>query len=119
MKEEMIRVGILDAKTREFNVGEIRNDLQTFYEVIDCDTIDIAVRDVYDQTFDIIVDDEGLLKEDPIVTAIDTNFQPMLVGTLIFCHHDSEGNLTSISEEDEHRLRLATISGYAWPCSYL
>ena len=118
MKEEMIRVGILDARTREFNVGEIRNDLQAFYETIDCDIIDIVVREVYEKPFDIIVDDEGLLKEAPIVTAIDADFQPMLVGTLIFCHHDSKGNLTSISEEDERALRLATISGYAWPCNY-
>lgn len=113
-----MKVGIFDAKTRQFRVEDIKDDLETFYKIIDCDTIDIVTRYVNDVQFDIICDDEGLLKEDPIVTAVNMKLEPMLVGTLILAHHDGNGNLTDITDEDELLQPIINMMGMIWPCEY-
>lgn len=114
-----MKVGIFDAKTRQFRVEDIKDDLETFYRIIDCDTIDIVTRYVNDVQFDIICDDEELLKEEPIVTALSMNLKPMLVGTLIFAHNDGHGNLTDITDSDETLLKfITTLTGAIWPCEY-
>lgn len=114
-----MKVGIFDAKTKEFRAEDISDDLETFYKIIDCDAIDIVTRYVNGVQFDIICDDEGLLKEKPIVTAVNISFQPMLVGTLIFAHNDGNGNLTDITDDDEALLQFTTsMMGMIWPCEY-
>ncbi len=115
----MIKVGVFDEKTREFSIMEIEDSLDDYYKIIGCNYIDIVERKIFGKWFDVICDDEGLLKENPTVTAIDAGFNPMLVGTLIFAHHDAEGHMTSIEDEEEAVLELATQTGYVWPCEYL
>ena len=90
--------------------------LEDMYREIGCNTIDIATRKVRDKWFDFIVDDEGLLKANPQISAVYRNEQegtcePALVGTLIICSHDSKGNTTDISLA-EHALlcdRIRTL----------
>ena len=118
----MITVGVFDSNTMNFDVRQIEDSLDEYYRIIGCQYIDIATRRIGGaggRVFDIICDDEGLLKESPVVTALDGEFQPMLVGTLIFAHHDNEGNMTGITEEDAYLLRIATIADIVWPCDYL
>lgn len=79
--------------------------LEDMYREIGCNTIDIASRKVGGKWFDFIVDDEGLLKADPKVSAIYRNeaegtCEPALVGTLIICSHDDKGNTIDISLDD-------------------
>ena len=74
-----------NVKENQFEVIEIEKpDLQFFDKKIGCDLIDIAVRKIDGKEFNIVLDEEGLLKEDPIVSAIDGNGDPMLVGNLMF-----------------------------------
>lgn len=82
------------------NVIDIENDLDTFYDLINCDCIDIVERKCGDTYFNIICDDEGLLKDDPRVSAVDKANVPMLVGNLIFIHTDEDGNTIGITDED-------------------
>lgn len=92
--------------------------LEDMYREIGCDTIDITSRKVEGRWFDFIVDDEGLLKADPKVSAIYRNeaegtCEPALVGTLIICSHDEEGNTIDISLEDHmllcDRIRIIVV----------
>lgn len=76
------------------------NELEDFYNHIGCSCIDVARRKIADRWFDMWVDDEGLLKDDQIVTACDINGHPMLVGGLIIANHDRAGNTTSLSDDD-------------------
>lgn len=80
----------------------IQNTLQDFYDHLECDCFDIAYRKVgtENRCFDIFVDDIGLFREKPIVSAIGSDFQPQLVGNLVFANHDMEGNTTSLSDEE-------------------
>lgn len=79
--------------------------LEDMYREIGCSTIDIASRKVGGRWFDFIVDDEGLLKADPKVSAVYMNeaegtCEPAFVGTLIVCSHDDKGNTIDISLSD-------------------
>lgn len=84
------------------------DDLKSFYEEIGCSLIDITTRKINGKYYDIICDDEGLFCEDPIVTAVNGDGAPRLVGGLIICGSaDDEGNLTSLEAEDVLRLTNA------------
>lgn len=86
----------------------IEDDLKSFYEEIGCRLIDITTRKINGKYYDIICDDEGLFCDDPIVTAVNGDGAPRLVGGLIICGGaDDEGNLTSLEAEDVLRLTNA------------
>ena len=77
------------------------NTLEDYYGLIGCDCIDIVTRKIGRKVYDIIVDDEGLLKDDPIISAIDDFGRVMLVGSMIICGlADAEGELTDLSDND-------------------
>ena len=79
------------------------NELEDFYEHLECGCMDVANRKIGNKRFDIWVDDEGLLKDSPIISAVsitDGEVVPMLAGNLIIANHDLEGNTTSLSDED-------------------
>lgn len=76
--------------------------LDDMYREIGCDTIDITTRMVGGKSFDFIVDDEGLFKENPQISAVYAGdpIEPALVGTLIICSHDTAGRTIDISLDD-------------------
>lgn len=88
----------------DWELMDIEDSLQRYYELIDCRCIDIVERKVGGRWFDIICDDEALLKEDLCVTAMDKNGESMLCGNLIFCHHDEDGDLVGLEDGDEEVL---------------
>lgn len=81
-----MRAYVVDGRKAEF--AEVKDDVHEFYRLIGCDCIDIARRWVGGLEFDIVVDDEGLLKDRPSVTMVDATLTPMLVGTLLFFGHE-------------------------------
>lgn len=90
-------------------ITTINDDLQEFYRLLNCRAINIVNRIICDVPVCVICDDEGLLKENPTLSAI---FYPELarafVGNLIITGpNDLEGNLTSLSEQDAKRVLLA------------
>ena len=97
----MARLLAFNPKSGEFTEFE-QETLQDFYDKLECDCFDIASRKVGTEgrRYDIFVDDVGLLKENPIISAIDSHFRPALVGNLVFANHDNEGNTTSLSDDD-------------------
>ena len=82
-------------------IVDIKDDLKTYYELLKCDTIDIVTRTIEGKNFSVVCDDEGLLVEKPIVSAIDKNKKCQFVGNLIFCGMPTdEGEMTSLTEDE-------------------
>lgn len=81
-------------------VIDIDDDLKVFYKLIGCQYVDMVRRKIGDKHYVIICDDEGLFKENPIVSAVDTNFKPMFVGNLIIVKDGEDGEVIGLSEED-------------------
>lgn len=96
-----MKVVYLNVEKQELpTVMDIADDLDVFYELIGCRCIDIVHRKIGNKYFDVICDDEGLFKDEVIVSAVDTQFRQMLVGNLIIATGDNEGNLIDLSDED-------------------
>ncbi|HCJ37841.1 MAG TPA: hypothetical protein DHV37_05890 [Erysipelotrichaceae bacterium] len=105
----MARLLLLRIDTTDFPeiVKEVEcNDLDDYYKYLNCGCFDIATRKIGDKYYDIFVDDEGLFKDNPIMSMANIdNGEPMLVGNLIFANHDDEGNTTSLSDEDMNNIK--------------
>ena len=77
-------------------------DLEDYQKFIHCQTIDIVSRTIGDREYEIICDDEGLSKRPALVSAVNNDGQPMLVGNLIVM-----GN--SGGDEDVHEISFDEI----------
>ena len=99
---------LLDAENRQTRTVEVNDadHLTDYYKYLNCELVDITSRKIGGKYFDIVADDEGLLKEPRIVSALDTEGQPALVGNLLFCNYDPEtGEEVSLTDEDIQLLR--------------
>lgn len=99
--------GILFDGANEPKVVEIEKNLQAYYELLDCDVIDIITRRVENQlgktNITIIVDDDGLLKNRTIAPSgyliNKGKIQEILLGKIFVCDEDEDGEPISLSEE--------------------
>lgn len=99
MNKTTIKGIFIDVKNENWTVLEIEKGLQSYYELIECDYVDIVSRKIGKKYFDIICDDEGLYRQ-PKISAIDTMGQPMLVGNLFIVNYDGNGDNASLSDDD-------------------
>ena len=91
---------------------EIDDELETFYNLLNCNTIDIVSRRVAGVAVRIICDDEGYFKPNPKVGAHTLfNVSPPLVGNLIFAGtEDNEGNLTDLTDNEIARIKYCCLN---------
>lgn len=94
--------------TDEHKEVAIDDSLKTFYDMLDCDMVEMPYRNVGGNTYSFICDEEGLLKgSDNIRIAACTQsdlifgLRYALVGSVLIvgCAND-EGELTSLTKED-------------------
>lgn len=102
--EKKLKGFLIDPINGTAGVVDFVDKLDVLYKLLNCDCIDITVRKVGKFEYYIVCDDEGLLKDKVIPTAFNENNEPALVGNLLFCNHDDEGNLASISDEQLQEL---------------
>lgn len=96
---------LLDAYEKRAGRADIPDELSAYYRALDCSCVDIVSRRIGGKRFDIVCDDEGLLKEDCRISAFDLDWQPMLCGSLFVCK-SREGELVGLTEaEIAHVLR--------------
>lgn len=93
-----VEKGVVERKDLEYT------DYKDLYPLLKCRTFDIQTRRVGVKTFDVYLDDEGLMKENHIVSG--TTFHKgkpveQFVGNLFICHHTSGGNIKSLTEEEQ------------------
>ncbi len=81
-------------------VTDVEDDLHAFYEKLDCDMIELPMRKIGNNRYLVMCDEEALLKADPIVSAMDEDFNAMLFGNLMFFNDDGEGGLLGLSDDD-------------------
>lgn len=97
----MARTIVIEVESkREIYEANI-TELEDMYNHIKCDCIDITERKIGENYYDIIVDDEGLLKDYAIPSAIDKiTHEVQLVGNLIVSKYDEEGELRDLTEKE-------------------
>lgn len=90
---------------------EIPRDLSGYYRILDCTTIDIVSRKIGDKYYDIVCDDEGLFKENVMVSAMDGKGNPMLVGRLLICNHNKKGEASGLTKKDIENIEAHVVNG--------
>jgi hypothetical protein len=93
------------SKEKDIKVVDVKKPfLKSYYDFLNCSLIDIVGNvEIGPQgnRYDIIVDDEGLLKRDPEVSAICMNYKDYaLYGNLLIVKHDDEGGHIDLDEND-------------------
>ena len=105
---------LIDTETRKATVVEIDDNdhLNEYYKYLKCSIVDITSRKIGGKYYDIIADDEGLLTDAPVVSALDPEGQPALVGNLLICNYDGDGGETSLTDEDVARIQEFIAYGF-------
>ena len=82
-------------------VRQIKDSLQTFYDLIECNTIDIVHRKIGKRYFNIVCDDEGALLDRAKISAISNLGEVRLVGNLVICAGDvtENGDLIGLTDD--------------------
>ena len=80
----------------------IKDDLQNYYNLIECNSIDIVRRKIGKRRFNIVCDDEGMLVDGPKISAISNLGEVRLVGNLVICSDlvTKEGDLVGLSDDE-------------------
>ena len=104
---------LLDVVNKDVRMVEA-NTLDDYYRLIGCDYVDIIHRRIGDVEVEIVLDDEGLLVEDPKPSGISVDGSIMLWGNLLIASGrvTDDGELTELTEYevDEIMDNVATIS---------
>lgn len=104
---------LLDVVNKDVKMVEA-NGLDDYYKLIGCDYVDIIHRRIGDVEVEIVLDDEGLLVENPKPSGISVDGTPILFGNLLIASGrvTDDGELTELAEEeiDEIMDNVATIS---------
>ena len=99
MKKSKIIVGIFDGQTKNIRYELVDNDLVTWYMLINCDCIDVTGF----AGFELICDDEALLKVEPKPTILRydnyDNLIGAIYGTVVICRSYNE-EFDSLTDDD-------------------
>lgn len=91
---------LVDVYNETAGAVEVEPTLESYYKLLDCDLIDIVSRAIGGVYYDIVCDDEGLFHDPQKISAINDMGEPMLVGNLLICLNDGEGELVGLEDQD-------------------
>lgn len=88
---------------------DIEPTLDNYYKYLDCDCITISTVQVCGKIYDIICDDEALLKDKPIPSVL---IMPgvNIYGNVLICKDDGQGNETGLNDYEIVALMAGTFS---------
>ena len=81
---------IINAKDMVYTKTTIDDNVQTFYDIINTDSVEIIGRKINGKMTQIICDEEGKLKEHQYISGISEENNETLVGNLIIKSTDHE-----------------------------
>lgn len=105
IKEDRVYFTALGPLEARLQLKTIKHNLPTLYGMLHCRCVDITEKTIGGITYQIVIDDEGLLIDKPIITAVASDGKTsILAGALFICRSEYipyEGtDLASITNED-------------------
>lgn len=91
---------LVDVENGFFGEATLDGELESYYNALKCNCIDIAPRCIGSKRFAIYCDDEGLLKEDPCPSAFTPGRGVTLVGNLFIAQVDEHGETVSLTDSE-------------------
>lgn len=77
--------------------------LNEYYHYLDCRCIDMATIDVDGHAYDVVCDDEAMLRQ-PLIPSLYISDEQVFFGNIAFVKNDEEGVSVSLDREDMIRL---------------
>ena len=106
---------LVDLNTGKACAKTVDHTLESFYKILDCDTIDVVHRNIGGKRFNIICDDEALLKSPRHTSAVDPMFEPMLFGNLFVVGlSDENGDFTNLTRAQLLHLKQCRLPTYIY-----
>ena len=105
-----IRGFLIDPENGIAEERTIEKSLDSYYATLRCSCIDIVSRVIGGECYDIICDDEGLLKDPHYISAIDHYGHPALVGAIFVVNYDGGEDVCDLSEQDVGNLDLHLVN---------
>lgn len=91
---------LVDVKNDRKGPIETDGSLESLYKLVGCSCIDIVTRTVRGVGVNIVCDDEGLLVETPIVSAMTSGLNPALCGNLVLFGIGDDMDLRSLTDDE-------------------
>ena len=89
--------------------------LDNYRDLLGCHRITFSTLLIGGKIYDIIADDEALMKRPALISGVDKKGEPMLVGNLLVVGlADDEGEVTTLTPDDVKNIKknlLVTIEG--------
>ncbi len=91
-------IDVVNADVKEVDI----TDFHDFYKYIDCSAFAIVGRYIGKENrwYDIFVDNCGMLKENPILSAVNMTNGAMLFGNLIITRANEDGEQIPLTQDD-------------------
>ena len=100
---------LLDTINQEIKEVDCANDIHEWYKLLNTDIVEMPERQIGGKYYTIICDEEGLLKPEPIISAMNSGIDTMFVGNLLIFNIDRENcDVTDLSKEDIENIKSFT-----------
>ena len=101
--KKLIKAYLVDTEKQETRPVEIEDELETYYRMLNCDTIEIHTIALGPESieYDCVMDEEARLKVESRLSAIDCGLRAVFLGSLMVVGKaDGKGELTSLTDDD-------------------
>ncbi len=96
----MIKAILIDTVHGIAEEVEMDGEPDTINKLLNCRFTDYVRRYIGKKQYMVIVDDESLLKENAVPSAVLQDGTIHLAGNLLICNYTADGDLKSLTEED-------------------
>lgn len=86
-------------KEVEISIENVNDELELYYDMLNCDMIDITTINVNGVEYDIIHDDEFLLKR-PLVPTLYVNNELIIFGTFLISRANEDGEEIGLTHKE-------------------
>lgn len=95
-------LGTKEGSKSDCEIVTVADDLSAYYDLLNCEFIDIARVKVRGREFEIVCDDEGLFVENNPVRFTSADFKYRIVGNIFVCALDenSDGELRGLTDSE-------------------
>ena len=101
---------LIDVENNKTEVVDCDGELQSLYDLIKCEYIEIVERTINGVRCNIICDEEGKLHGVPKLSGVMLNNDDYFVGNLLICGlSDSEGDLSGLKDKEIDKIKKCII----------
>ena len=108
---EKVKGYLIDVDKAEHRLVMFDDSVEEIVKLLNCSVFTVVYRYIGNKEYVIYCDDEGLLKREPRVSAVDSKHEVQLVGNLLIARNGYGGVTESLDDSDIQNIKQ-NILGY-------